>query len=211
LFTPLEASGLWLYARHATLLEYGVDLENRKLFLVGDIVSPNVENMVSSLHMMGTSAEPITMVVNSAGGCDDMMLYLYDAMTLCPAPIYTIGMGMVCSAAALILVAGDRRSATPNCWFMTHKGKMVIQGDEDEVRAASELNAQVADRYWKLIARHTKRSAQWWFNRSKNEGELWLNTDEMRRHGVIDRVEVSPRTLKNVPKRPIETRAREGR
>lgn len=197
-----------LYTRHTNLIEYGVDVEGRKLFCVGDITSPNAENMISSLHLMNArGTEPIQLWVNSCGGNDDMMLYMYDAITSSDAPIYTIGTGMICSAAALLLVCGDRRFATPNAWFMTHKGRFQIEGDEDEVQAATELSKTVSDRYWKLIARHTNHSAQWWFNKSKGQGELWLDAEKMIEHGVVDEI-LTPkrRELKPISRRPINTK-----
>jgi len=195
-----------LYYRHAHLLEYGVDLEGRQLFLVGDVTSPNIENMVSSLHLMNTrGSDPINLVINSAGGSDDMMLYMYDAITSSLAPIRTIGTGMICSAAALLLVAGDRRYTTPNAWFMTHKGKFTLEGDEDEIHAASQLSRNVSDRYWKLIARHTKHSARWWFKKSKGQGELWLDADDMVEHGVVDEILMpARRELEPLSKRRVQ-------
>ena|SRR3990167_1499226 len=178
-----------LYLRHAILLESGADLEGRNLFMVGDVTSPNAENMISSLHLMNTrDASPIKLWINSFGGEDDMLFYMYDAITASSAPVYTIGTGMICSAAALLLVCGDRRYATPNSWYMTHKGRFQIEGDEDEVRAATDLSSAVSDRYWKLIGRHTTRSPKWWFSRSKGRGELWMDVDDMLKNGVIDDV-----------------------
>jgi len=178
-----------LYIRHAILLESGVDLEGRNLFMIGDVSSPNAENMISSLHLMNTRSDaPIKLWINSCGGDDQMLFYMYDAIVSSKSPVYTIGTGMVCSAAALLLVCGDRRYATPNCWFMTHKGRFQLEGDEDEIRAATHLSSAVSDRYWKLVGRHTSRSAKWWFSRSKGHGELWMDVDEMLKNGVIDDV-----------------------
>lgn len=194
-----------LYSRHSNILEYGVDLEGRTLFCVGDITSPNVESMVASLHLMNKrGTEPIQLWINSCGGNDDMMLYFYDAIVASDSPVFTIGTGMVCSAAALLLVCGDRRYATPNTWFMTHKGRFQLEGDEDEVHAASQLSRAVSDRYWKLVARHTNKDAKWWLRRSKSQGELWLSAEDMMEHGVIDSILLPQRRqLKPIPKASV--------
>lgn len=200
-----------LYIRHAILLESGVDLEGRNLFMVGDVTSPNAENMISSLHLMNTRSDaPIKLWINSCGGEDQMLFYMYDAITASEARVITIGTGMICSAAALLLVCGDRRYATPNSWFMTHKGRFSLEGDEDEIRAATHLSSSVSDRYWKLVGRHTNRSAKWWFSRSKGQGELWMDSDEMLKNGVIDDVlkpmrrELTPLTKGRVQKEEAE-------
>lgn len=200
-----------LHIRHALLLESGVDLEGRNLFMIGDVTSPNAENMISSIHLMNSRSDaPIRFWINSCGGEDQMLFYMYDAITSSPSPIYTIGTGMVCSAAALLLVCGDRRYATPNSWFMTHKGRFQLEGDEDEIRAATHLSSAVSDRYWKLVARHTNRSAKWWFSRSKGQGELWMDADEMLKNGVVDEVfkptrrELPPLTKSRIQKDEAE-------
>ena len=181
------------------LEEHCVDIPNRIVYLVGDIESGVVESVVQQIRYLASptysdkSNEPITLVVNSVGGHDDMMLYLYDTIIMSEPEIVTIGTGMCCSAAALILVAGDRRHCTQNAMFMTHKGHIQLEGDDDEIQAQAELTKKLSERYWKLIARHTSRSAQWWYNKSKGEGELWLDSDDMLKYGVVDSVLDPPR------------------
>jgi ATP-dependent Clp protease protease subunit len=198
------------------LEDYCIDIENRTIYLVGDIVPEIVESVVHQIQYLSSKTyfktkykNPIKLVINSPGGYDDMMLQLYDTLVLCPAPIVTIGTGMVCSAASLILVSGDKRYATPNCMFMTHKGRAHLSGDDDEIQAQAELNKKLSQRYWKLLGRHTKHSAQWWYDRSKGEGELWLDADDMIKRGVIDGIIPSARReLTPLSKRSVKTRVR---
>ena len=193
------------------LEDHCVDIPNRVIYLVGDIVTDVIETAVQQLHYLMSpthcgkqSEDSVTIMLNSCGGHDDMMFYLYDAITSSECPVITIGTGMICSAAALILVCGDERYATPNSWFMTHKGKVILEGDEDDIQAQAELNKKISQRYWKLLARHTKLSAQRWLSRSKNLGELWLEPSEMLKYGVIDAIlEPTRRELPPLPKRSI--------
>ncbi len=176
------------------LMEQGVDLKKRTIYLTDAIESPTTEVVVHSIGFLNSPEhcknfkDPIKLVVNSPGGYDDSLFYMYDAIVNSEAEIHTIGSGMVCSAASLILVSGDKRYCTENCMFMTHKGKVVIEGDDDEVRSTAILQEKLSQKYWKLLARHTKESAQWWLNKSKNEGAYWLDSQEMLKRGVIDGV-----------------------
>jgi len=198
------------------LEEYCVDIENRTIYLVGgidlEIVDPvihQISYLSSETYFKEKATDPIKLVIDSPGGYDDMMLHLYDAVVLCSAPVITIGAGMVCSAASLILVAGDERYATPNCMFMTHKGKAFLSGDDDEIQAQAELNKKLSQRYWKLLGRHTKHTGQWWYDRSKGEGEFWLDSDGMLKRGVIDGIIQSPRReLTPLSNRKIKTGVR---
>lgn len=177
--------------------ELGIDVDERIVYLFGEMggdegndsaAITNLRFLTSEKRFPETFDHPIKLVIDSPGGSDISMLHLYDIITASPAPIHTIGTGEVCSAATLILVAGARRFATPNCWFMTHKGKMGIEGDEDEIAAQAALHKKVSDRYWRLMERHTKLTAKEWFSKSKNKGELWLGVDKLLEYGVIDGV-----------------------
>lgn len=191
----------------ASVNDYGVNTDSRIIFLTHDIEADNINCLVQNMNYMASiSDKPITIIVNSWGGQDDCMLYAYDAMTTCPVPIVTIGTGMVCSAASLLLVAGDKRYCTPNTWFMTHKGKIEIGGDEDEVAAGQALHTKISDIYWKLISRHTKKSPQWWYDCSKDSGELWFDAKSMLKNGVIDGIIQPPpfRVLKPMPTQKVK-------
>lgn len=175
--------------------ELGLDLEERIVYLLGELggeddhgaaAIQNIRFLTSAKRFPDTYREPIRLVIDSPGGSDVTMLHLYDTMLASPAPIWTVGCGEVCSAATLILVAGAKRFAQDNCFFMTHKGKVVIDGDEDEVAAQAALHKRISDRYWRLMERHTKLTASEWFAKSKSKGELWLGVDKMLEYGVID-------------------------
>lgn len=192
--------------------QYCVDIKARRIYLVGEIELESAQEVVQQLHFLTSEdhfpddyLKPITIIINSPGGCDDMMYYLYDNIVASSAEIITIGTGMVCSAAVLILACGDRRYATENCWLMTHKGKAVLEGDADEIASQAELNEKLEDRYWKLIERHSTKTAQAWYKKSKADGELWLNVTGMLKWGVIDAVLPLPRrTLEPLSNRKLK-------
>lgn len=192
------------------LEEYCIDIENRIVYLIGEVDLDTVHSIVKQLKYLTTekylgdrAKEPIILVINSPGGFDDMMLHLYDAITLCSSPVITVGMGMVCSAASLILVSGDERYCSPLCLFMTHKGRAEISGDDDELQAQAELNKKLSQTYWKLLGRHTKHTAQWWYDHSKVEGEFWLDANDMLKNGVVDGIILPERRILD----PLSTRA----
>ena len=198
--------------------EYGVDVKSRTVYLMGEfggdcdaveMTLVNLRHLTSPHHFPEDYLKPVTMVIDSPGGEDVAMFHLYDFMTTCPTPINTVGTGEVCSAAALILVAGDERFATPNCMFMTHKGKSGTMGDDDEVAAQAALQALNSDKYWKLLERHTKLTASQWFAKSKHKGELWLNISSMLEYGVIDSVVPTSKEWPVLSTKKLRTRVKE--
>jgi len=200
--------------------ELGVDMQARTVFLWGEFggeedvvatVMSNITFLASPVHFPETYLNPIRLNINSTGGEDISMFSLYDLITTIKTPIHTVGTGEVCSAAALILVAGEKghRSATPNCLFMVHKGKSGLGGDDDEVEAQAALQALMSDRYWKLLQRHTELTATQWFSKSKHKGELWLNVDSMLEFGVIDSIVPTAKEWAALSTKKIRTRVKE--
>lgn len=200
--------------------ELGVDIQSRIVYLHGefggecDVVGMTLTNLrflTSQANFPDTYLNPITLVIDSPGGEDIMMFHLYDFMTTCPAPIYTVGTGEVCSAAALILAAGEKghRSATPNCMYMTHKGKAGLGGDDDEIEAQAALQSLMSDRYWKLLERHTALKASTWFSKSKHKGELWINADTMLEYGVIDSITPTAKEWPPLSTKKLRTKVKE--
>lgn len=206
---------------HLLLLhEYGIDVKERTVYLMGEfggdadaveMTLANLRHLSSARHYPDTHLNPIKMIIDSPGGEDIAMFHLYDFIITCPTPIHTIGQGEVCSAAALILVAGEKghRSATPNCMFMTHKGKSGLGGDDDEIEAQAAMQALNSDKYWKLLERHTSLKATQWLSKSKHKGELWLNVDAMLEFGVIDSITPTAQEWPALSTKKLRTRVKE--
>lgn len=181
------------------LHDYGIDEDGRIVYLFGefggdcDQAGQAIINLryldKSFMGPHGPYTRPITLIIDSPGGSDITMYNLYDTITTLKSPVNIIATGEVCSAAALIVACGTgRRMATPNCMFMTHKGKGGLDGDDDEIEAQAELQKLMSDRYWKLLERHTKMEASKWLSKSKHKGELWLTAEQMLEYGVIDEI-----------------------
>lgn len=192
-------------------LDHSVDLKTRTIYFVGEVELEFVTPVVQYLHVLSSPQycknqhnEPIKLIINSPGGSDDMAFFLYDAIQSCEAPVHTIGTGMVCSAATLILACGHKRFGTENLWLMTHKGSSVLSGDDDAVLSQAKLQNKIADRYWKLLERHTKKTALNWYRNSRDHGELWLNAEQSLEWGVIDEILPSTRQFEPLSKRMIK-------
>jgi ATP-dependent Clp protease protease subunit len=187
LLSPVDRFHL-LHSDLDILHEFGVHPKERTIYLTSPIEDDDPDIAVKQLHYLAAAnkEEPIKLVICSPGGADDLMLYVYDAITTCAAPVHTIGTGMVCSAAALLIAAGDKRFATESCWYMTHKAQVVLSGDDDEIQAGARVQNKISTLYWRLLERHTKKSANWWARRSKELGQSWIDADKMLEFGVID-------------------------
>jgi ATP-dependent Clp protease protease subunit len=100
---------------------------------------------------------PINVYINSPGGCVSSTLSMLDAMTTCSCPIRTIGMGSVCSAAVLLLAAGDKnnRIISPNCRVMIHQVSTGMGGNVSELENEIHEVQCLQEIYNGLLSKYT--------------------------------------------------------
>ncbi len=91
--------------------------------LVGEINQENVSQAI--LWINGRIAEgnhnPIKFYLSSTGGDIDSAIRLYDFLKAIPNQVQTIGFAQVDSAAVLIFLAGEKRTAIKRCRFRIHE------------------------------------------------------------------------------------------
>lgn len=198
------------------LAEQGIDVTSRTLWLTGDIdreecslTARQIEFLSNPSNFPEEYLEPIKLVIVSPGGDIEQLMFLYDVITTCPAEIVTIGSGEIASAATLLLMCGDRRYITENCLVMTHMAHGAFEGSDDEIAAQAEAISRMSDRYWKLLERHSNRSASWWYKKSKSHGELWIESDKMIELGGVDGVIKPKKELPPISKRRLKPVIRE--
>jgi ATP-dependent protease ClpP protease subunit len=181
------------------LFDFGIDLANRRIYLVDDITETNYEAVSKGMYLMQNTEhrekEPIEMIVSSGGGDVAMMLAFYDLIRSSDAPIFTIITGHCCSAAVLVAACGHTRFATENAWLMHHSSKAWSDDlSETELQARTKVMLAMADQTYKLLARHSNRTEKWWKAGAQETGEVWLDGKAMVDVGVVDEVIKNPTT-----------------
>ena len=125
------------------LHHYNIDVRNRELFLVGehdlgtdDGDEPGVEFVMSSrfirnLRYLVTldSNAPILIHMKTNGGIVPEGMAIFDAIKLCPCPVYILNYTHARSMSSMILQAADWRVMMPNSYFMFHRGSYNTDGE----------------------------------------------------------------------------------
>ena len=99
-------------------------LKTRQVLLSGEINAENAEKVIRQLFILeADSDKPIYVFIDSPGGEVDAGFAIFDAIRFVNAPVYTIGMGLIASAAALILLAApkERRLGLPHSRYLIHQ------------------------------------------------------------------------------------------
>jgi ATP-dependent Clp protease protease subunit len=181
------------------LFAYGLDTVRRRVYLhypieVGEKAGTGViEHVVKGInHLDRAGTGHIELWICTPGGEVSEMFALYDVIRACETEIWTVGFGEVCSAGALLLVAGDRRFATENCFFMAHNCSGGVGYDVDIAVAESQVRAtrRIWDRWAKMMARHTAHSQKWWTEKANEKCEMWFSAEQMaqKQHRVVDEI-----------------------
>lgn len=82
----------------------------------------------------------ILLIINSAGGSFEDGMAIIDIMAGSKIPIYTIGIGQLCSMGLVVFLAGKKgyRKLTSNCVIMSHQWSWGYGGKQHELVASEK-------------------------------------------------------------------------
>lgn len=173
--------------------EFGVDKDNRRIFLDGEIHAESAQYIRRSILYLDSlsSEKPIELWICSEGGDEYCALSIYDTLSTIKCPVHTIATGMCMSVAPLLVAAGKvgERYATPHSWFMVHQSwSEEIPSRVDEQKKAIEHAYEVGKQWYTLMAKHTKTSAIQWRRMCEKVGNTYFNAEEALEFGLVDQL-----------------------
>lgn len=160
-------------------LSYYILEKERKIYLDFDIDDNvlTIQRMIMRWNMedKGKKEEdrkPIWIYIMSYGGHLDYMWSLIDAIEASATPVYTVNIGVCCSAAALLFIAGKRRYMTKNGKVVIHEGSASVAGDAVKVLDASDSYKKELKKMKDYIADNTKIPRATINKKKNNDWEL---------------------------------------
>ncbi len=111
-------------------------LKQEQSFSRAKLIKKLAEKVISQLLLLeAESDEPVKVMIDSPGGDVDAGYAIFDMIRFIKPEVYTIGMGLVASAGALILLAApkDKRLALPNSHYLIHQPLSGIRGVATEI------------------------------------------------------------------------------
>jgi len=105
-----------------------------------------------------------------------------------PAPVTMIGMGLVASAAPLVLLAvpAERRIALPNSTYLIHQPMSGMRGVATDIEIHALHLEKLRLKLDALIAAETGKSAE--EVRLDTERDHWLSAEEAKTYGLVSRI-----------------------
>lgn len=171
-------------------------LKTRTILLSGEIDKPLAEKVIRQLLLMEAESDaPIKLMIDSPGGDADAGYAIFDMIRFINAPVWTIGMGLVASAGALVLLAApkERRISLPNSHYLIHQPLSGIRGVATEIEIHAQEVEKLRVRINQLIAAETGVAlAQ---VEKDTDRDFWMNAEEAVKYGLVSRVVVSRKEL----------------
>jgi ATP-dependent Clp protease protease subunit len=163
-------------------------LKSRTVLLSGEIDKALAERAIRQLILLEEEGEsPIRVFIDSPGGDADAGYALFDMLRFIKPPVTMIGMGLVASAAAIILLAAprDRRVGLPNSHYLIHQPMSGTRGVATEIEIHARELEKLRQKINRLIADETGQPLEKVAH--DTDRDYWMTADEAVAYGLLSR------------------------
>jgi ATP-dependent Clp protease protease subunit len=164
-------------------------LKTRTILISGEINKELAEKTIRQLLLLEDMSEsPIRIFIDSPGGDADAGYAIFDMIRFVKPDVWTVGMGLVASAAAIIQLASpkERRVGLPNSHYLIHQPLSGIRGVATDIEIHAKELEKLREKINRLIAEETGTPfAQ---VEKDTDRDYWMNAGEAVSYGLISRV-----------------------
>jgi ATP-dependent Clp protease protease subunit len=175
-------------------------LKTRTILLSGEINKDLAEKTIRQLLLLENTAavadaaattaadNSIKIFIDSPGGDADAGFAIFDMIRFVKPPVLTIGMGLVASAAAIILLAApkERRFGLPNSHYLIHQPLSGIRGVATDIeihareleKLRAKINLLIADETGVAVTQVEKDT----------DRDYWMTAEEAVSYGLVSKV-----------------------
>jgi ATP-dependent Clp protease protease subunit len=182
------------YQRQRQLTLGDLLLENRIVFLQGEIYTGNANEVVMKLLYLQSEnrRKDIHFYINSPGGDVISTLAIYDTMQVLTCPIATYCVGQAASGAAVLLAGGTKgkRYALANSRVMLHQPASGVGGQVSDIEIQANEILRYREVLNQIIARHCDRPVAQ--IAKDTDRDFFLDPDAALQYGLVDHVLTKP-------------------
>ncbi len=164
-------------------------LKSRNILLSGEVNKQLAEKVIRQLILLEEdSSEAIRVFIDSPGGDADAGYAVFDMMRFVKPPIITIGMGLVASAAAIILLAApkDKRFGLPNSHYLIHQPMSGTRGVATEIEIHAKELEKLRQKINHLISEETGQPIG--KVEKDTDRDYWMNAEDAIAYGLLSRI-----------------------
>ena len=164
-------------------------LKTRNILLSGEINKSLGERIIRQLILLEDQGDdPIKVFIDSPGGDADAGFAIFDMMRFIKPEVIVIGMGLVASAAAIILLAApkERRIALPNSHYLIHQPLSGMRGVATEIEIHAKELDKLRRKINKLISDETGQKID--KVEKDTDRDYWMNAEEALEYGLVSKI-----------------------
>lgn len=165
-------------------------IKTRQIILSGEINKDLAEKIVRQLLVLEAddAEKPVYIYIDSPGGDVDAGFAIFDMIRFVSCPVFLIGMGLIASAAALILLAVDKeyRLALPHSRYLIHQPSSGMRGVATDIEIHAKEMERTKAVLNKIISEQTGKSFEQ--VAADTNRDYWLNSEESVEYGLVSRI-----------------------
>jgi ATP-dependent protease ClpP protease subunit len=188
-----------------------IDVENRIIYLQEKEDSSSessgvdfrmVQMFMKNINILQSiSLDPITVYMQTVGGCWYSGMGIYDAIKLSKCKVNVIGYSQICSMGTIIMQAADKRILMPSCIFMCHYGSSDHTGDFLSSQNFAQVDKQNCQIMVDIYAERCHKTGKYfrdradslsrvksYIKRKMKDGDWYLNAVDAIDYGFADYV-----------------------
>lgn len=182
------------YQRQRQLTLGDLLLENRIVFLQGEIYTGNANEVVMKLLYLQSEnrRKDIHFYLNSPGGDVVSTLAIYDTMQILSCPVATYCVGQAASGAAVLLAGGTKgkRFALPHARVMLHQPYGGVGGQVSDIEIQANEILRNREMLNEILALHSGRSLEQ--IAKDTDRDFFLGATEAKTYGLVDDILSKP-------------------
>jgi ATP-dependent Clp protease protease subunit len=193
-FEPQLAAAMRDYQRQRQMTLGDLLLENRVIFLQGEIHDGNANELVMKLLYLQSEnrRKDIHFYINSPGGDVIATLAIYDTMQMITPAVATYCVGLAASGGAVLLAGGakGKRFALQHSKIMIHQPHGGVGGQVSDIEIQANEIIKTRHALNDILARHTGKSHEEIAKAS--DRDYYMTALEGKAFGIVDDLLLKP-------------------
>ncbi|GAA4431267.1 MULTISPECIES: ClpP family protease [Bremerella] len=182
------------YQRQRQMTINDLLLENRIIFLQGEIYDGNANQLVMQLLYLQSEnrRKPIHFYINSPGGSVTATMAIYDTMHMLSCPVATYCVGLAASGGAILLAGGaaGKRFILPHAKVMIHQPHGGVGGQVSDIEIQANEIIKTREELNKILADHCSQPIDK-IAKDVNR-DYYMNATEAKEYRIVDEILTKP-------------------
>jgi ATP-dependent Clp protease protease subunit len=191
---PVDPRAARDYQRQRQMTLGDLLLENRVIFLQGEIYDGNANELVMKLLYLQSEnrRKDIHFYINSPGGSVTSTLAIYDTMQMITCPVATYCVGLAASGGSVLLAGGEKgkRYALKHSKVMIHQPHGGVGGQVSDIEIQANEIIKTRHTLNEILASHTGKTTDEILKAC--DRDHYLTAEEAKSFGLVDDILTKP-------------------